>query len=185
MASTPRTISRRRVGSLLLGAREREPGLFCVAAVFLAPALFFGMTLAVRVDCMGEDDLRVSTLLFWRRQICRRELAYQDEYGIIYAPRVWVSVRGRLPIYFDLLGKFPIGEDSRRPLVCRNQGYPEKLDDGATSRSMPRLAGACTLTPHQTWTLATLVSACPGDEPSSRMSPCNVDIWRFRFVAYC
>ncbi len=121
------------VGSLLLGAREREPGLFCVAAVFLAPALFFGMTLAVRVDCIGEDDLRVSTLLFWRRQICRRELGparsrktYQDEYGIIYAPRVWVSVRGRLPIYFDLLGKIPDRRGFTATFGVPESGLPRK-----------------------------------------------------------
>ena len=85
-----------------------------MAIVMFGPALFFGFVVAVRVKQVGEDAVRVSTLLFWRRRIRRDELGlsrlrteYIDEDQILHAPRLWVPVKHGLPIYFDLLGDIP------------------------------------------------------------------------------
>lgn len=99
---------------LLFGARNGSLLLVFGAMALLAPALFFGTVLAVRVDRLDDGQLRVWTLLFWRRHIPPGQLglsrlreSYEGEYGPMYAPRLWVRVRRRLPIYLDLLATIP------------------------------------------------------------------------------
>lgn len=99
---------------LVFGVRHGEPWLLLLALVLLAPALFFGGALAVQVDRLDDGQLLVSTLLFWRRRVRPEQLrpgrlreSYENESGPIYAPRLWVRLRGRLPIYFDLLATIP------------------------------------------------------------------------------
>ena len=91
-----------------------NPFLLLGALALIAPAIFFGLTVVVRCDRWEEDGLDVRTLLFVRRRIPRDRLGvprvrrtYQSLHGNLSAPRVWVPVRGELPIYFDLLGRMP------------------------------------------------------------------------------
>ncbi len=84
------------------------------ALALAAPTIFFGTVLVVRADRINDDTLRVETLLFFRRRIAVGRLGapsvrrkYQDEAGEFNAPRVWVPVKGALPLYFDLLGQIP------------------------------------------------------------------------------
>lgn len=101
-------------GSLAGVVRTGELWLVVSALVLLAPALFFGFVVAVRVDHAGEDTIIVRTLLFWSRRIRQDELRssrvrerYEGEFGPIHAPRSWVPVKGSLPIYLDLLAHIP------------------------------------------------------------------------------
>lgn len=100
--------------SLLFGVRLGEPLMLVVAIVLLAPGLFFGAVVAVRVDRLDDGQVRVWTLLFWRRHAHPKQLvaarlreSYEGRSGPMYAPRLWVRVRGRLPIYLDLLATIP------------------------------------------------------------------------------
>ena len=102
------------VAGLVIAFRSGEPWGLVMATATLGPALFFGVVLAVRVERVGENGIRVSTLLFWRRHIRREELGlsrlrteYINEDGVLHAPRLWVPVKHGLPFYFDLLGHIP------------------------------------------------------------------------------
>lgn len=98
-------------GLALLAVRFADPGLLLIALPLIAPALFFGAVLVVQVDRQSDTSLRIQTLLFWRRRldVARlgaprlREMAQGDMLSV-YAPRVWIPVRGSLPLYLDLLG---------------------------------------------------------------------------------
>lgn len=99
---------------LVLAARHDSPVLLFMAAAVLAPAVFFGIALAVRVDRLDDGRAEVWTLLFWRRRVSRGQLGvprvrevYHGSSGPMYAPALWVPVRRRLPIYLDLLGEIP------------------------------------------------------------------------------
>jgi hypothetical protein len=100
-------------GALMLAIAMRDLALapVGVALPLILPSLFFGMAVATRVD-RDEDQLLVRTLLFWRRRIDLERLGRpifrqvaQSWYGPFHAPRVWILVRGGLPIYLDLLTK--------------------------------------------------------------------------------
>lgn len=100
--------------NLALAVRPGGLPLFVGAFALLAPALFFGTVLAVRVDRVGRDRLYIRTLLFFWRRLRLDELGrtkvrreYHDEHGVIDAPRVWIPVRRSVPIYLDLLGHIP------------------------------------------------------------------------------
>jgi len=98
-------------GLALLAVQFADPGLLLIALPLVAPALFFGAVLVVQVDRHPDSSLRVQTLVFWRRRLDAarlgaprvREMA-QDDMLSVYAPRVWIPVRGSLPLYLDLLG---------------------------------------------------------------------------------
>ena len=84
-----------------------------IAAVLLAPSLFFGAIVVTSVDRHDDGRLRVWTLL-WLRQVYPSQIGtakvrktYQTESSQLYAPRLWVRVHGRLPLYFDLLARIP------------------------------------------------------------------------------
>jgi hypothetical protein len=93
---------------------EGELGAAVLAAILLAPALFFGLAVATRIDQQAAGELRVWTLIGWRRRLKSERLGvptlrlrYQTRQGAIAAPAVWVPVRGGLPVYVDLLGEIP------------------------------------------------------------------------------
>ena len=98
-------------GLALLAVRFADPGLLLIALPLVAPALFFGAVLVVQVDRRSDTSLHVQTLIFWRRRLDSTRLGTprlrqmaQAEFGAIHAPRVWIPVRGALPLYIDLLG---------------------------------------------------------------------------------
>ena len=117
--------------ALALGPGGGGP-LFIGAFALLAPALFFGVVVAVRVDRVGRDRLYVYTLLFFRRRLRLDELRptkvrreYHDEHGVIDVPRLWVSVPRSVPIYLDLLGQIP-----SRMAFAATFGVPESALPG-------------------------------------------------------
>lgn len=99
---------------VMVGIRDSMPVPFLVAAPLLMPALFFGAAVAVRVDRPGEEEIVVSTLIFWRRRIPLKRLGVarlrthaQGDMGPMWAPALWIPVKGGLPLYLDLLAKIP------------------------------------------------------------------------------
>lgn len=106
-------------GGILTAVAVRDYALapLLTALPLLAPSVYFGYVLAVRIDVDG-NVLRVWTLAFARRTIALDRIrpgtvrTYAQGYsGRIYAPRVFVPVRGGLAIYVDLLATIP---DERR-----------------------------------------------------------------------
>ncbi|CAN5431905.1 hypothetical protein BH20VER3_BH20VER3_13730 [soil metagenome] len=100
--------------TLLLGIHFGSLLFLFISFVFCAPSLFFGLAVAVRVGQLGNDQLQIWTLLFWRRHLAFSQLGavrlrtnYHSETGSIYAPALWVRVPGGLPIYLDLLATIP------------------------------------------------------------------------------
>ncbi len=97
--------------AIVLGAQLASLTLIAMGSVLVAPAWFFGAVLAVEVQHDATDVLRIQTLLFWQRRVARGDLGIArvkrtaaGYSGPINAPRVWIPVRGALPIYIDLLG---------------------------------------------------------------------------------
>jgi hypothetical protein len=91
-----------------------ELALVAVAAPLVLPSLYFGWVVAHRVDRLEDGELLVTTLLFQRRRVARSDLGKprvklfaQGDIGPMYAPRAWIPVRDRLPIYLDLLAEIP------------------------------------------------------------------------------
>ena len=121
------------IGALALAYRAGELWPLWVALPLVAPALFFGTVLAVRIDRVGPRGLRVLTLLFWWRRfeidelgIPKARIEYHDgELGVVHAPRMWVSVRRRLPIYVDLLGEIPSRSAFALTFAARNSAMTE------------------------------------------------------------
>lgn len=106
-------------GGLLVAVAVRDAAVpsLLTALPLLAPSLYFGHVMAVRIDIEG-DVLRVWTLSFWRRTIALNRIRTasvrthaQGYSGPIYAPRAFIPVRGGLAIYVDLLATIP---DTRR-----------------------------------------------------------------------
>jgi hypothetical protein len=102
------------LASLMVGFQRAELLLIVSALAMLAPGLFFGMVLAVRVDRLSDERLDVRTLLFLRRRIDHARLrtpryreTYEADTGPMLAPRLWVPVTGSMPIYLDLLAHIP------------------------------------------------------------------------------
>lgn len=102
---------------------EGSLGAALLALTLLAPALYFGLTVAVKIERQPGDHLRVCTLIGWRRRIHRESLGeprlrlkYQTRQGALPAPAVWVPVRGGLPFHVDLLGEIPDRDALRQVL---------------------------------------------------------------------
>ncbi len=98
----------------VLATIQLEPILVVVAAPLALPALYLGRVVAVRIERLEDGDLLVRTLLFQRRRLARSDLGAprlrqfaQGDVGQFYAPRAWIPVRDRLPIYLDLLAHIP------------------------------------------------------------------------------
>lgn len=101
-------------GFMLAGGLALEPLALLGAAVLLGPVIFFGTVVVVRARRVDDGSLDVETLLFVRRRIAANRIGvprvrvnYENLPSNLTAPRVWVPVKGALPIYFDLLGKIP------------------------------------------------------------------------------
>lgn len=101
------------VGGLCVtaGVWLRAPVLLLVAAPLVLPVLFFGHAVAIRVAREGGEVV-VTTLLGTRRRLAldrlgrpRFYLWAQATVDQVRAPRVWIPVRGRIPVYVDLLGQ--------------------------------------------------------------------------------
>lgn len=102
-------------GGALTGfaVRFRSAAFLATALPLLAPALFCGFVVATRIR-VESGRLEVGTLLFLRRtfplaalgrpKVRLRATAVTHQ---IDAPRLWVPVRGRLPIYLDLYASVP------------------------------------------------------------------------------
>lgn len=85
-----------------------------VGLPLMLPALVLAPMVAVRVDRLADGAIDVRTLAFWRRRIARGRLGKprlkvyaQASGGGVDAPRIWVPVRGSLPLHIDLLGDIP------------------------------------------------------------------------------
>lgn len=99
---------------LALSVLKGSWGQLATSMPLLLPAGFFGLVVAVRIDRGSDGVIRVVTLSFWRRRIAATRIGRpkfrenaQTDYGSIHAPRLWVSVKGGLPIFIDLLGDIP------------------------------------------------------------------------------
>ncbi len=100
---------------LLLGAVRFGSWWFVAMALPLAvPSLFFPWVLAVRIDQVAGEEIVVTNLFFLRRRIRRDALGRprvkqtaQATVDHIAAPRAWIPVRGRSPIYVDLYANIP------------------------------------------------------------------------------
>jgi hypothetical protein len=97
---------------LLTSVATLNPLLLVGALALIGPSLFFGVVLVVSADRRDDGTLEIGTLLFGRRRIHPSRLGppvvrvlYRTIYANLSAPRVWVSVKGGLPLYFDLLGR--------------------------------------------------------------------------------
>lgn len=91
-----------------------QPVSYFIAAPLLLPSVFFGFVVATRIDRLDDGVLLVTTLLFKRRRIQRVDLGTprvhfyaQATASQVYAPRSWIPVRGRWPIYLDLMAEIP------------------------------------------------------------------------------
>ncbi len=84
------------------------------ALALLGPTAFFGTVVVVAADRLDDGRLDVQTLLFVHRRMRASDLGaprvriqYHALPYSLSAPRVWIPVRGGLPLYFDLLGHIP------------------------------------------------------------------------------
>ncbi len=121
------------VGFLAAMAVKFGSWSFAAMALPLALPLVLLPMVATRVEVEG-DTVRVATLAFLTRVVDRRALgrprARRKATALltrVHAPRIWVPVRGGLPIYLDLLADVPDPPAFRRvfPLprdMARNLG---------------------------------------------------------------
>jgi hypothetical protein len=98
---------------VVLAIRFADWTFVAMAAPLLVPVFALGWMVATRVDA-EDDHIRVWTLGFARRRIARSALGRPHlrltaggTFEQIPAPRIWVPVRGGLPVYFDLLAEIP------------------------------------------------------------------------------
>lgn len=99
---------------VFFGFTRTEFVAYVVAVPLILPGWFFGHVVATQVDLLDYGKLVVTTLMGRRRRLTRedlgkpRTLSYaQAEIGQVFAPRAWIPVRGRWPIYLDLLATIP------------------------------------------------------------------------------
>lgn len=127
------------VGGALLGVaalRHGEWWLALLALPLVAPVLVLFPMVAVRI-ALRDTALEIDTLAFVRRRVPRERIvghSYREtaagELTSLYAPRVWVRVRGGLPIHVDLMGTI-----SDRATLAAALGLPQKLVPGSDSPS--------------------------------------------------
>lgn len=91
-----------------------------MAVPLLLPPLALGGVVATRVELDG-DVVRVHTLALVRRTVHRSALGRPRArrkatalFTQVHAPRVWIPVRGGLPLYLDLLADVPDPQTFRR-----------------------------------------------------------------------
>jgi hypothetical protein len=99
---------------VFIGFTSVEFWAYAVAAPLILPGLFFGHVVATQVDILDDGTLTVTTLMGLRRRLMREDLGKpryyawaQTEVTQVYAPRAWIPVRGRWPIYLDLMAEIP------------------------------------------------------------------------------
>jgi hypothetical protein len=99
---------------VFIGFTSAEFWAYAVAAPLILPGLFCGHVVATQVDVLDDGNLIVTTLMGLRRRLTREDLGKpryfawaQTEVTQVYAPRVWIPVRGRWPIYLDLMAVIP------------------------------------------------------------------------------
>jgi len=130
----------RTLGALALGGgallsavalRHGEWWLVALALPLLVPVLVLFPMVAVRID-LRHAVLEIDTLALVRRRVPRERIAghsYREtaagEFTSLYAPRVWVRVKGSLPIHVDLMGTIP-----DRAALAAALGLPAKLVPG-------------------------------------------------------
>ena len=102
------------VALAVFGFREGWLAGLGIALPLVLPALVLGPMVAVRVDRLPDGRVEVRTLAFWRRRLDRGRIGTprlkiyaQATVGGVSAPRIWVPVKGGLPIHVDLLGEIP------------------------------------------------------------------------------
>lgn len=118
-------------GGALLGAvalRHGEWWLVALALPLVAPVIVLFPMVAVRI-ALRDAVLEVDTLACVRRRVPRERIAghsYREtaagEFTTLHAPRVWVRVKGGLPIHVDLMGTIP-----ERGALAAALGLPAKL----------------------------------------------------------
>ena len=97
-----------------------------LAPLFMAiplalPGLVLAPMVAVKIRLLEDGRVEIHTLAFWRRRLDPSRLGkvHHKTHAQAYvqrvsAPRIWVSVRGGLPIHVDLCGTIPQRETFRR-----------------------------------------------------------------------
>lgn len=104
------------LGGVFLTIGLASPAVWSLVAALalLGPTAFFGTVVVVAADRLEDGRLDVQTLLFVRRRVAAADLGaprvrirYHALPYSLSAPRVWLPVRGGLPLYFDLLGHIP------------------------------------------------------------------------------
>lgn len=97
---------------VVAGVVTLNPLLLVGALALIGPSVFFGVVLVVSADRQDDGMLAIGTLLFIRRRIDPSRLGppvvrvlYRTIHATLNAPRVWVPVKGGLPLYIDLLGR--------------------------------------------------------------------------------
>lgn len=101
--------------------RENAPAFLAMAVPLALPGLVLAPMVAVRIHLLSDGRVQVRTLAFWRRRIARERLGpvrlktyAQATVGGVHAPRIWVRVKGGLPIHVDLYGAIPDREAFRK-----------------------------------------------------------------------
>jgi hypothetical protein len=99
---------------VFIGFVNAEFWAYLVAAPLILPGWFFGHVVASQVELLDYGHLVVTTLMGAKRRLTREDLGKprtffyaQTEFSQVYAPRTWIPVRGRWPIYLDLYGEIP------------------------------------------------------------------------------
>lgn len=94
------------------GFLHAEFWLYLVAAPLILPGWFFGHVVAAQVDLLDHGELVVTTLMGKHRRLTRNDLGKprlffyaQATVTYIFAPRAWIPVRNKWPIYLDLYGQ--------------------------------------------------------------------------------
>ncbi|GAB2489164.1 hypothetical protein [Arenimonas alkanexedens] len=100
-------------GLAWLAWRDSSPALLAIALPLASPGLLLPMV-AVRIRRLGGGEIVVHTLAFLPRRInmtrlgpARLNTHAQGTVDSVHAPRLWVPVRGGLPIHIDLGGQIP------------------------------------------------------------------------------
>jgi hypothetical protein len=93
-----------------LALRHGEWALAAIALPLVVPVLVLFTMVVVHIE-LRNDALEVATLALWQRTVPLDHIGahrYREtaagEFTDLHAPRVWVRVRGSLPLHVDLMG---------------------------------------------------------------------------------